>query len=125
MRADWDLVYSALYHEHARAETFGNRKRADYQFKVGQDILINQRKHHRNLLDPVGPLTAKTVGPFKIKEQITQNTFEIDIPPVIRNKMRPVFHSSQLIPLETRDLDPVGFLHPREGADDPHLLDAE
>ena len=35
MRADWDLVYRALYHKHARAETFGNRKLADYQFKVG------------------------------------------------------------------------------------------
>ena len=26
MRADWSLVYSALYHEHAVAEKFGNRK---------------------------------------------------------------------------------------------------
>ena len=63
----WSLVYSALYNEQARAETFGNRKRADYQFKLGQDILINQRKHHRNQSGPVGPLTAKAVGPFKIK----------------------------------------------------------
>ena len=46
MRAYCDIVYRALYHEQARAETFGNRKRADYQFKVGQDTLINQRKHH-------------------------------------------------------------------------------
>ena len=71
MRADWSLVYRALYHKQARAETFDNRKRADYQFKVGQDTLINQRKHHGNQLGPVGPLTAKAVGPFKIKKQIT------------------------------------------------------
>ena len=79
MVADWALVFRALYHKQARAETFGHRKRADHQFKVGQDILINQRKHHRNQLGTVGPLTAKAVGPFKIKKQITQNTFEIDI----------------------------------------------
>ena len=88
------------------------RKLADYQFKVGHDILINQRKHHRKQLGPVVPLTAKSVCPFKIKKQITQNTFEIDIPPAIVKKMRPVFHSSELIPFETRDLDPVGFLPP-------------
>ena len=78
---------SCLYHEQALTETFGNPKRADYKFKVGQDILINQRKHHRNQLGPVGPLTAKAVGPFKTKKQITQNTFEIDITPAIRKKM--------------------------------------
>ena len=114
VRADWDLVYRALYHEQARAEAFGNRKLADYQFKVGQDILINQRKHIRNRLGPLGPLTAKTVRPFNIKKQITQNTFEIDTPPAFRKQMRPVFHSSELISFETGDLDPVGFLPHRE-----------
>ena len=52
MRADWSLVYRALYHEQARAETFGNRTKANYQFKVGQVILINQRKHCRNQWGP-------------------------------------------------------------------------
>ena len=125
MRADLDLVYRALYHEQALAETFGNRERANYQFKVGHTILINQRKHHRNQFGPVGPMTAKAVGPFKIKKQITQNTFEIDRPPAIRKKMRPVFYSSELIHFETKDLDPVGLITTREGADDPHLLDEE
>ena len=65
------------------------------------------------------------MGPFKIKKQITQNTFEIDRPPAIRKKMRPVFHSSELIPFETKDLDPVGLIPPREGADGPQLLDED
>ena len=65
-------------------------------------------------MGPVGPPTAKAVGPFKIKKQITQNTFEIDIPLAIWKKMRPMFHSSEFIPFETRDLDPVGALPPRE-----------
>ena len=33
IRANWDMVYRALYHEQARAETFGNRKRAEYHSK--------------------------------------------------------------------------------------------
>ena len=39
--------------------------------------------------------------------------------------MRPVFHSSERIHFETRDLDPVGLLPPREVADDPKLQDYE
>ena len=92
---------------------------------MGQDILINQRTHHRNQLGPFGPLAPKEVGPYKIKKQITQNTFEIDIPPAVRKKMRPVFHSSELIPFETRELDPVEALPPREDAYNPDLLQEE
>ena len=87
--------------------------------------MINQRKHHRNQLGPVGPLTEKAVGPFNIKKRITKNTFKIDISLAIRKKMRSVFYFSELIPFETRDLDPVGYLPLREGADDPLLLDEE
>ena len=78
LRSDWAFVFRALYHELARAEEMGNRKKANYQFKVGQDIMINQRKHHRNQLGRVGALAPKAVVPFKIKRQITQNTFEIE-----------------------------------------------
>ena len=103
MRADWSLVYTALHHKHARPEKFCNRKRADYLFKVWQAILITQRKHHRNQLSTVVPMTAKAVGPFKIKKQITQKTFEIGIPTDIMKKIRTVLHSSELIPSESRD----------------------
>ena len=48
LKSDWSFVFRALYHEQARAEEFGNCKRAHYEFKVGQAILINQRKHHRS-----------------------------------------------------------------------------
>ena len=39
--------------------------------------------------------------------------------------MRPVFHSSELIQFETRELDPVGALPHREDADNPDLLPEE
>ena len=87
--------------------------------------MINQRNHHRNKLGPVGQLSTKAVGPYKIKKQITQNTFEIDIPPALRKNMRPVFHFSELITFEKRELDPVGALPPREDAYNPDLLPEE
>ena len=59
LRADWSFVFRALYHERERSEEMGNRKKANYQFKVGQDILINQRKHHRNQLGTLGRLHRK------------------------------------------------------------------
>ena len=93
----------------------GNRKKANYKFKVGQDILINQRQHHRSQLGRVGAMAPKAVGPFKIKRQITQNTFDIDIPDAVLKKMRPVFHSSELIPFETRELDHVVALTIQDG----------
>ena len=37
----------------------------------------------------------------------------------------PVFHSKELVHFETRDLDPVVFIPPRDGADNPNLLDEE
>ena len=39
--------------------------------------------------------------------------------------MRPVFHSSELITFETRELDPLGELPPREDADNTDLLPEE
>ena len=65
------------------------------------------------------------MGPFNIKKQITENTFEIDIPEAIRKKMRSVFHSSELILFETRDVDQIGALLPSDRADNPNLLEEE
>ena len=65
-----------------------NGKMENCQFKVGQDILMNHLKFHMNRLGSVVALAPKAVGPFNIKMQITQNTFEIDIPAAVRKKMR-------------------------------------
>ena len=65
------------------------------------------------------------MGHYKIKKQITHNTFEIYIQAAVRKKMRPLFHSSELIPFETRELDHVGALPPLDVADNPELLPEE
>ena len=72
---DWALVYRAMHFERARALEFGNRRRAGYQFAVGQDVLVNQRKHYRDQLGHDGPLAPKAVGPYRILRRITKNTF--------------------------------------------------
>ena len=86
---------------------------------------MNQRKHYRDQLGPDGPLVPKAVGPYRILRRITKNTFELAIPTKLVGKMRPVFHSSELIPYETRELDPVGALPPREESDNDELLPQE
>ena len=85
---------------------------------------MNQRKHYRDQLGPDGPLAPKAVGPYRISQRITKNTFELAIPTKMVGKM-PVFHSSELIPYETRELDPVGALPPREESDKDELLPHE
>jgi hypothetical protein len=99
-----------------RALEQGNRRRANYQFHVGQDVLVNQRRHHREQLGPIGPLLPQAAGPFRIRRQITANTFELDIPAALAPRMRPVFHASELIPYETRVLEPLVDVPPHDQA---------
>ena len=55
----------------------------------------------------------------KIKRQINQDTFEIDITAAVRRNVRQVFHSSELIPSEIREMDHVGSIHPSRWSGQP------
>ena len=46
MSADWEAVRNAFKKEQKRAAEYSTRKRADYQFAVGHDVLINRRRHY-------------------------------------------------------------------------------
>ena len=48
---------------------------------------------------------------------LTPTTFLLDIPLVLRGRASPIFHSSDLIPYETRLLDPMGMLPEDEPED--------
>ena len=78
--------------------------------------MVNQRRHHREQLGPIGPLLPQSAGPFCIRRQITANTFELDIPVALAPRMRPVFHASELIPYETRVLEPLVDVPPHDQA---------
>jgi hypothetical protein len=116
LRQDWHQVKTVLLRDRMRALEQGNRRRAHYQFHVGQDVLVNQRRHHREQLGPIGPLLPQSAGPFRIRRQITANTFELAIPVALAPRMRPVFHASELIPYETRVLEPLVDVPPHDQA---------
>ena len=47
MKLAWNEVRKAFENEKQRAAEYSNRKRADYEFRVGQDVLISKRRHYR------------------------------------------------------------------------------
>ena len=47
MKDDWRMVREAFKKEQDRAAAYADRRLADYQFKEGQDVLINRRRHYR------------------------------------------------------------------------------
>ena len=59
------------------------------------------------------------VGPFRVKRVLTPCTLELEIPLAVRGRAVPVFHLSDLIPYETRVLDPEGMLPEVAGEDGP------
>ena len=114
------MVRKAFTKEHDRAAAYADRRRADYQFKEGQDVLINRRRHYRGQFgSDLGPLAPRAVGSFRVKRVLTPCTLELEIHLAVRGRAVPVFHSSDLIQFETRVLDPEGMLPEIEGEDGP------
>ena len=46
MKDDWIMVRKAFKKEQDRAAAYADRRRPDYQFKEGKDVLINRRRHY-------------------------------------------------------------------------------
>ena len=47
MKEDWRAVREAFKNEQDSADAYADRRRVDYQFLEGQDVLINRRRHYR------------------------------------------------------------------------------
>ena len=110
----------AFNKEQDRAAYYADRRRADYQFKEGQDVLINRRRHCRGQFgSDRGPLAPRAVGPFRVKRVLTPCTLELEIPLALRGMAVPVFHSSDLIPYETMVLDQENMIREVAGEDEP------
>ena len=119
MKDDWKMVRAAFKKEQDRVAAYADRRRADYQFKEGQDVLINRRRQYLGFGSDRGPLAPRAVGHFRVKRVLTPCTLELEIPLAVRGMAVPVFHSSDLIPYETRVLDPEGMLPEVAGEDEP------
>ena len=118
MKDDWMMVRAAFKKEQDIAAAYVDRRRTDYQFKEGQDVLINRRRHYRGQFgSDRWPLAPRAVGPFRVKRVLTPCTLEKEIPLAVRGLAVPVFHSSDLIPYETMVLDPEGMLPEVPGGD--------
>ena len=102
----WAEMQEVFNQQKQRSTASANRRRADYEFHVGQQVLVSQHQHQRLLRSRRHPLNPKAVGPFTIQRQITRNTFVRDIPPNVLVRSSPAFHSSELIPYESRVLHP-------------------
>ena len=66
-----------------------------------------------------GPLASRAVGPFRVKRVLKPCTLELEIQLAVRGRAVPVFHSSDLIPYETRVLEPECMLPEVAGKDEP------
>ena len=106
MKEDWRAVREAFKKEQDSADAYADRRRVDYQFLEGQDVLINRRRHYRGQVGSGrGSLALRAVGHFRIKRVLTPCTMELEIHIAIRGRAVPVFNSSDLIPYESRVLD--------------------
>ena len=67
MKDDWKMVRAAFKKEQDMTAAYADRRRADYQFKEWQDVLINMRRHYRGQFgSDRGPLAPRAVGPFRV-----------------------------------------------------------
>ena len=112
MKENWKAVNNVFEDLKHKAAIQANKRRTDYQFTVGQQVLVSQKEHYRSQLGPSGPLAPRAAGPFVIIKRITRNTFVLDIPASVLGRASPVFHSSDLIPYESRLLEPEAGVDP-------------
>ena len=67
MKEDWHTVRDAIDRQRRLATERANAKRLDYEFKVGQEVLINQRKYYKGRFGTdKNVLAPKAAGPFTI-----------------------------------------------------------
>ena len=80
---------SAIQHAQASQSRFANRRRRDFSFAVGEEVMLSTS----NLPQTTG-LQPRWVGPFKIQQIVSQNAYRLQLPAVM--KIHPVIKVSQL-----------------------------
>ena len=69
MKEDWKIVRKAFKKVHDTAAAYSDRIRADSQFKEGQNVLINRRRHYRwQFGSDRAPLAPRAVDLLESKE---------------------------------------------------------
>lgn len=84
-----------LQHAQDRQTEYANRKRREYEFSVGDQVLLSTA--NLSLKDSaIKKLSPKWCGPFKIVHKINATAYKLQLPKKMR--MHPVFHASLLKP---------------------------
>ena len=74
-----------------------NRKRRDFVFEVGENVLLSTKNISFVSKGPANKLNPKFIGPFKIIERIGEVAYKLELPhEMLRNRIHPVFHASLL-----------------------------
>ena len=82
-----------LQHAQERQTRNANKHRQQVNFQVGDQVLLSTT--NLKVDDRARKLTSKYIGPFTIKNKISDVVYELELPTLL-NRIHPVFHVSRL-----------------------------
>jgi len=95
LRADLQRAREALQAAQQRQATYANRKRRDFQFRVGDKVWLSAANLRLSLASNAKrKLLPRFYGPFRISEVVSPVAYRLELPKTI--KIHPVVHISHL-----------------------------
>ena len=103
LKAEWNAARVLLEELKADQVVQANKRRIPHSMKVGDQVMVDVQITERPLLNSLarGKLGVRRAGPFRITQQVTENSFRLALP-LSAGRMHDVFHSSQLMPYHTQ-----------------------
>jgi hypothetical protein len=80
-----------------------NRRRRDWEFKVGDEVLLSTADIKLKKKGQSGKLLPKFIGPFKITRVAGRNAYQLQLPESLK-RLHPVFNISRLRAYKPNDL---------------------
>ena len=100
LRAIHQTLATEIKHAHAEHAKYYNATHAKISpYNVGDKVWLSTK--NINTTRPTKKLDYKQIGPYVIKKRINPVTYELEIPEELR--IHPVFHTSLLEPLSSRE----------------------
>jgi hypothetical protein len=104
----------------ARQKEQTDKHRLDIEFEVGQQVLLSTADLRFKASGITPKLSARWIGPYRIKRKISSLAYELDLPPYLR--LHPVFNVTKLKQYRTSEaFDPHRTIEPIRPP--PELID--
>jgi len=103
-------------HELAHQTMMERITRGFTPFELGQRVWLDAK--NLKMGHPTQKLTLKREGPFTISEEISNLSYQLQLP--VQWRIHPVFHASLLTPYKKNDIHGTNFLEPP-----PDLIEGE